>query len=114
MRQLPFNCFLLVWLLLPHLGTSLLASIDFNRDVRPILSENCLYCHGQDANHRKADLRLDLRDAVMRTNDSGHAAVVPGNPEASLLIKRILTSDEDDLMPPPSSQGDSLLNKRNF
>ena len=72
--------------------------IDFNRDIRPILSENCFYCHGQDANKREADLRLDVRTAALE-----HDAFVPGDPESSTLIERILSSDPDMQMPPPKS-----------
>lgn len=71
--------------------------VRFNRDIRPILSENCFYCHGQDANKRKADLRLD---------DSGTAhdiAIVAGDPDASPLIQRIRAHDADDRMPPVDS-----------
>lgn len=74
------------------------ARIEFNRDVRPILSDNCFYCHGPDANHREADLRLDLRDEAI----SGKA-IIPGKVNESELIARIVTDDEDDLMPPPDS-----------
>ena len=72
--------------------------VDFNRDIRPILSENCFYCHGQDAAKRQADLRLDVREAAV---DAG--AVVPGEPGASTLLERIHSSDADVLMPPPDS-----------
>ena len=74
------------------------APVDFNRDVRPILSENCFYCHGQDPNKREADLRLDVRDVALKLK-----AFVPGNADASELITRINTDDRDDLMPPPKS-----------
>ncbi len=74
------------------------APIDFNRDIRPILSENCLYCHGQDGNKRKADLRLDVRDAAIETG-----AIVPGNAGASVLLERIHSTDAEVLMPPPAS-----------
>jgi hypothetical protein len=70
----------------------------FNRDVRPILSDNCFYCHGPDANHRKGKLRLDIREEALRKE-----AFVPGSPEKSALIERIETSDKDDVMPPPDS-----------
>ena len=73
--------------------------IEFNRDVRPILSENCLACHGPDAKHRKAELRLDLRDEAIKNQ-----VVVPGDPQTSKLIERILTDDATLLMPPPSSK----------
>lgn len=73
-------------------------TIEFNRDVRPILSDNCFYCHGNDPKHREADLRLDLRDDALAAK-----AFIPGNSKDSELIARILTDDEDDLMPPPDS-----------
>jgi hypothetical protein len=72
--------------------------VDFNRDIRPILSENCFYCHGQDAAKRQADLRLDVREAAIETG-----AVVPGEPGASTLLERVHSSDPDILMPPPDS-----------
>lgn len=74
------------------------AKIQFNRDVRPILSENCFNCHGPDAATREADLRLDTEAGAMAAG-----IVEPGNAAGSDLIKRILTSDQDDLMPPPGS-----------
>ena len=72
--------------------------IEFNRDVRPILSDNCFYCHGNDPKHREADLRLDLRDEAVKAK-----AFLPGNAKDSELVSRILSEDEDDLMPPPDS-----------
>lgn len=72
--------------------------IDFGRDIRPILSENCFYCHGQDANKRQAGLRLDLRDSAIEGD-----AIVPGSPDESALIERILSDDPDMLMPPADS-----------
>lgn len=72
--------------------------VQFNRDIRPILSDNCFLCHGFDKNHRKAKLRLDVRDVAI-----DREAIVPGKPDESELIKRILTDDEDDIMPPPST-----------
>jgi len=71
---------------------------DFNRDIRPILSENCFYCHGQDANKRQADLRLDDRQAAVDAR-----AIVPGDVGASGLLERIHSTDADVLMPPPDS-----------
>ncbi len=72
--------------------------LDFNRDIRPILSENCFYCHGQDSNKRLADLRLDDRDAVITTG-----AIVPGDASASGLIQRVHSENPDEQMPPPKS-----------
>ena len=74
--------------------------VRFSRDVLPILSDNCFSCHGPDEGHRKADLRLDTREGA--TADAIQA-VVPGRPEASELIRRIVSTDEDEVMPPPKS-----------
>ena len=74
------------------------APLDFNRDIRPILSENCFYCHGQDGNKREADLRLDVREAAIEAG-----AIVPGEPGASTVLERIHSTDPDVLMPPPDS-----------
>jgi len=72
--------------------------IDFNRDVRPILSDNCFACHGPDAAKREAELRLDVRDDALKQK-----AIVPGKPEASQLIERILSTDAETQMPPPAA-----------
>ncbi len=74
------------------------APVSYNRDVRPILSENCFYCHGQDPNHRKADVRLDTKDG-----QHAEGLILPGKPEESELIRRILSDDVDEQMPPPKS-----------
>lgn len=74
------------------------AEIDFNRDIRPILSENCFYCHGQDENKREAGLRLDDRQSAM---DAG--ALIPNDTSNSMLIQRVNSTDADVLMPPPES-----------
>lgn len=75
------------------------ASLSFDRDIRPILSENCYSCHGFDAEAREADLRLDVRQDAL---DAGEV-IVPGDSSASLLVERILSTDQDDVMPPPES-----------
>ncbi len=72
--------------------------ISFDRDIQPILSENCYYCHGTDPSHREGDLRLDLREDAL---DAG--AIVAGKPAQSELIARIHSKNTDDLMPPPDS-----------
>ncbi|HEY2341699.1 MAG TPA: DUF1549 domain-containing protein, partial [Chthoniobacteraceae bacterium] len=76
--------------------------LEFNRDIRPILSENCFYCHGQDPKHREAKLRLDSPEEATR-DLGGYAAIVPGKPSESELVDRITTDDADDQMPPPKS-----------
>ena len=75
-------------------------STDFNREIRPILSENCYACHGPDVEKRKAGLRLDKQDGALAELKSGNHAIVPGNTAKSALIERITTTDEDDRMPP--------------
>ncbi|MAD24014.1 MAG: hypothetical protein CMO44_07565 [Verrucomicrobiales bacterium] len=80
----------------------ILKTIEFNRDIRPILSDKCFSCHGPDANHRKADLRFDILQGGL-VDLGGYAAIVPGEPEQSELIKRIHTSKSNELMPPPKS-----------
>ena len=78
------------------------AEIDFNRDIRPILSENCFQCHGPDAAKRKAGLRLDTRKGATQVND-GVAAVDTANLAKSELLARITSTDPDSQMPPPES-----------
>ena len=77
---------------------ALTAPLSYNRDVRPILAENCFACHGPDKNARKAKLRLDVREDALKKE-----AFVPGNPDDSELVFRINTDDEEDLMPPRDS-----------
>ncbi len=76
--------------------------IHFERDIRPILSENCFQCHGPDAAARQGDLRLDVRDAAVKAMD-GHHAILPGNAAESEIIKRLRSTDPDVVMPPPKS-----------
>lgn len=76
--------------------------VDFNRDVRPILSDNCLACHGFDKESRKADLRLDTL-AGATADLGGYAAIVPGEWEESELIRRISSDDDAEIMPPADS-----------
>ncbi|MFM8569969.1 MAG: PSD1 and planctomycete cytochrome C domain-containing protein [Pirellula sp.] len=99
-QRLPFLGSLLLAALFgaPRLAAQNSPAIDFNRDIRPILSENCFYCHGQDANKRQADLRLDQRQAAIE----GHA-IAPGDLGSSQLVDRIDSSDPETLMPPPKS-----------
>ena len=79
------------------------SKVDFNRDIRPILSDNCYACHGPDSNKRKAGLRLDLREGALGKLKSDAFAIVPGHPEKSTLVERLHTKDEDDRMPPANS-----------
>ena len=79
--------------------------VQFNRDIRPLLSDRCFACHGPDAGQRKAKLRLDVTDGgegAYRTRE-GVAAIQPGSPDQSSVWQRIVTADPDDVMPPPDS-----------
>ncbi len=78
-------------------------TVRFNRDIRPIMSDTCFHCHGFDEKSRKGGLRLDIREFALKAGKSGEIAIVPGKPEASEIIKRIFTKDEDDLMPAKDS-----------
>jgi len=82
--------------------------VDFNRDVRPILSESCYQCHGPDRNKRKADLRLDIRDGLFRSTPDS-TIVVAGKPDQSELLSRITSEDSEIRMPPPKAKGGSQL-----
>ncbi len=75
---------------------------DFSREILPILSDNCFQCHGPDANHREADLRLDLESNAKAPRDS-YNIIDPGNSAGSELVYHITTDDEMDRMPPLDS-----------
>jgi hypothetical protein len=86
--------------------------IDFNRDVRPILSDNCFTCHGPDTAKVKSRLRLDSRDAALKGGRFDGPAIVPGDPDESPLLQRILSTDEDEHMPPLDSPKPQLTEKQ--
>ena len=75
--------------------------VSFNRDIRPILSDVCFHCHGNDAQTREAGMRLDVRAAALKKTGSGTVPIVPGDPDASEIIKRIFA--DEDPMPPESA-----------
>ena len=76
------------------------AAVDFNRQIRPLLTKHCFRCHGQDEGHREAELRLDVRQSAVDELGSGTTAIQPGNPAESELYRRITHSDVDLRMPP--------------
>src|SRR5262245_13486821 len=79
-------------------------TVDFNRDIQPILADNCYACHGPDEKQRKAKLRLDRKEGAFRVED-GRAVIVPGHSARSELYRRISAADEDDdHMPPAKSK----------
>jgi hypothetical protein len=73
--------------------------VEYNRDVRPILAENCFACHGPDSAARKADLRLDRHDDATKAG-----AITPGEPDESTLVERIFSDDPGYMMPPPKTR----------
>ena len=87
----------------PLRGADANGPLSFNRDIRPILSDNCFACHGFDSKHRKAGLRLDVSEDALKPNKEGRIAIRPGDPSQSEVWKRIITEDPDDKMPPPDS-----------
>ena len=97
------GCLLVIWSCAAVLATDAKrnpnSKVDFNRDIRPILSDNCYACHGPDAGKRKANLRLDLKQGAL-ADLGGYHAIVPGDPAKSELVARITTTNEDDRMPP--------------
>jgi mono/diheme cytochrome c family protein len=97
---------LLATLLLPGafvLQGTAAEAISYNRDIRPILAENCFSCHGPDPGGRKAGLRLDTEAGLFERRKEDPAPVLRGKPEESELYKRLITKDQDEVMPPPDS-----------
>ncbi len=84
-------------------GPGLPDRVEFNRDIRPILSDTCIKCHGPDPKHREAGLRLDTPEGAYGEFEPGKRALVPGSLEKSLLWKRIVSADREELMPPPKT-----------
>ena len=79
------------------------SKIEFNRDVRALLSDNCFACHGPDENKRKAKLRFDIKDEAFKPAKSGDFAIVPGDLKKSQLVARITSQDPEEVMPPPKT-----------
>ena len=86
------------------LTRSLRADVDFTREIRPILAQHCFKCHGIDEGARKGNLRLDRREDATKSGESGAIAITPGSPEKSELIRRIVSRDSDEIMPPPAAK----------
>ena len=77
-------------------------TVEFNRDIRPLLSDSCFQCHGPDKNKREANLRLDT-EAGLKGQDDKPGTIVPGKPDESELFRRVISTDPDEKMPPPAS-----------
>ncbi len=108
-HRLFISWFAAAFLALTHPASAAGEAVDFDRDVRPILSNHCFQCHGPDEANRKAKLRLDVREAAI-DGSKGDAAIVPGRPGESLALQRIISDDPDEVMPP--AKANKNLSKR--
>ena len=101
---------MVVWILIVLMATSSIAAqktaIEYNRDVRPILLENCFSCHGTDSASRKAGLRLDYFETATNKLEDGAVAIVPGQPEKSEVVRRIYATDDDQM---PQAKANKVL-----
>ncbi len=103
--DMPFqSCFRFAALVGAFAASPVWAEAEFTRDVRPILSGICFKCHGPDDKSRKGGLRLDLREEALKAGKSDELAIVPGKPEKSEIIRRITSTDPDEIMPPPKAK----------
>lgn len=102
MKQ-PLHIALVCWLTASLTLTARAADVNFSREVRSILSDKCFTCHGPDEEQLQGGVRLDSRDLALAEADSGLRPIVPGNAQASELLKRVASDDPDLLMPPPDS-----------
>ncbi len=104
-RSLPCSALVAVALLVPiaRAEDAKPHKVDFDRQVRPILSSHCFSCHGPDEETREAGLRFDIPGAALKPTDSGHPAIVPGKPKESPLVQRIFSKRKAVMMPPPET-----------
>ena len=106
----PFLRFAFAWIVLQSIVKADQPAIVFDRDIRPILADKCFACHGPDEETREAGLRLDIRDGAIQPAESGKAALVPGKPDESSLVRKIFSTRDSVVMPPPKSN--KTLNDR--
>ena len=99
--KIPFFILTLSWLSIP-IWTVAKPTVDFTKDVRPLLSEYCFHCHGPDKKKRKAKLRLDTQEGAFK-NLGDYSAIVPGKPGESELVFRLNSKDKEEVMPPPKT-----------
>src|SRR5215470_8962757 len=86
----------------PRLRVAAAQEAQFNRDIRPLLSDRCFYCHGPDEKNRKAGLRLDTFEGATKDR-GGYRAISPGKPDESELIRRVTSHEPGEMMPPLSA-----------
>ena len=87
----------------PRLTVAAAQDVQFNRDIRPLLSDRCFYCHGPDEKNRKAGLRLDTFEGATKDR-GGYRAITPGKPDESELLRRVTSHDKNEVMPPLSAK----------
>src|SRR5262245_16970656 len=102
LRYLAGAATVLAWVSLSHAAEPIPQTVEFNRDIRPIFSDNCFNCHGPDKAKRKADLRLDIEEGGFAKRKDG-PVIVPSKPQESELFRRITTEDETERMPQAKS-----------
>ena len=109
-RRCQTSMWLILFLLTLQLVTGVIIAeagdVDFNTQIRPLLSNNCLTCHGPDEDERAAGLRLDT-EAGSRVDLGGYVAIAPGKPDSSEILQR-LTTDDEELKMPPDGKGRRL------
>ena len=109
MRRLKLFVSLLAFALLAVAGwraprpAAAAQEVQFNRDIRPLLSDRCFFCHGPDEKNRKAGLRLDTFEGATKDR-GGYRAISPGKPDESVALQRILSHDANAVMPPPRTK----------
>ena len=91
-------------LLITALTLPAIAAVDFNREIRPILSDNCFKCHGPDDKHRMANLRLDIRDGGAFAQRAKGPLILAGDAAKSTLYQRVSHADKNRRMPPPNAE----------
>ncbi|WP_162276030.1 PSD1 and planctomycete cytochrome C domain-containing protein [Roseimaritima ulvae] len=87
-------------------------AVDFNRDIRPLLSDRCFHCHGPDSESREGGFRFDMRDSAIGEADSGQRPITPTDPATSEMLRRLVTEDAAERMPPEGSNKERLTDQQ--
>jgi hypothetical protein len=95
-------------------ATAQAAPVSFNRDIRPIMSDTCFRCHGPDKSSRMANMRLDIRAEALKPMRDGTTPIVPGDPEHSAIVQRVMAATPGKRMPPQAAHKDLTDNQKNL